>query len=247
MNLFITDNNQDTSLASSLVLAACAPIALAIPISNSSTALSAPVSNSSSPYDPVFLYLAANNQLNWTEMNGGHGVTIPNEHWAAAKEATGFKSPVSKRDGGGGNEGPINGLVPNVFCYHTGSVTRDENIQNYAINACDSLLHKVLPKPAVNAWQFWSTVDFADPNGVQSYLRYGYEILNQSSEGADQSLCEQAMDLYTQYCQSCRFTGFAGERCTDSKIATGETRGGEVVVGDAYRFLVDPTDTDTNN
>ena len=207
----VNDPKSDVRISFLVALAACTPISLALPWSNSSNAPTILAMNSSSPYDPVYRYLASNDQLDWTVMNGGHGVTILSEDWVAAKEATGFKNMISKRNGGGGNEGPINGLVPNVFCYHSGSTTKDDTIQLYTIKACDALLQMSLPKPAVNALQVWQSSGFANSDGILSKLRYGFQILNGVSDEPDQSLCQQAMDLYLQYCQSCRFIAFIGK------------------------------------
>lgn len=62
-------------------------------------------------------------------MNGGHGATIQKEDWEDAMNATGAPNRISardleRRDNGGGQEGQIEKLSTNVFCYGTGAVAR---------------------------------------------------------------------------------------------------------------------------
>lgn len=82
----------------------------------------------------------------------------------------------------------------------------DSEIQTLTVTACDALLGMALPKPAANVLQIWQSADFSDANGNLGYLRYGFEILNAITNEPDQSLCEQAMDMYLDYCQSCEYS-----------------------------------------
>ena len=83
-----------------------------------------------------------------------------------------------------------------------------------------------VPKPVQKALQVWQSADFADVNGIDGYLRYSFEILNDVAAMPDIQLCTEAMNMFAALCQK----------------GNGGTQGGENTVGKNYKFNVDPTD-----
>lgn len=187
-----------TSLA---ILALSAGTALAVPTGDA-------VSNAlgKSPNDQIYKNLAAAGQLHWTEANGGKTATILKEHWNAAAGAVVQRSTTGPDAGllrrGGVSGGDIEGLITSLSCYGRGATAQDSEIQDFAVKACDALVGANVPKPAQKALQVWQSTDFADVNGIQGYLRYSFEILNDVSEMPDPKLCTGAMDMFAALCQN---------------------------------------------
>jgi len=88
------------------------------------------------------------------------------------------------------------------MCYGRGAVAQDSEIQDFTIQACNMLVGANIPKPAQNALKVWQSTDFADVNGIQGYLRYSFEVLNDISEMPDLKMCTAAMDMFTALCQA---------------------------------------------
>ena len=80
-------------------------------------------------------------------------------------------------------------------------MAQDSEIQGFALAACDALVGANVPKPVVGALQVWQSSDFADVNGIEGYLRYSFELLNDVADMPDVSLCTSAMEMFAALCQ----------------------------------------------
>ena len=184
---------------------------LAILALSTGAALAAPAATvtpvpGKSANDQIYKNLAAAGHLQWTEVNGGRTTTILKEHWNAA--ATGQVSTRSTTEAdpgilrrGGVSGGDVEGYTTSLSCYGRGATAQDSQIQDFALKACDTLVGANVPKPLKNALQVWQSSDFADVNGIDGYLRYSFEILEDVSEMPDVQLCTGAMDMFSSLCQ----------------------------------------------
>ncbi len=129
------------------------------------------------------------------------------------------------------NNGNIAGYaVTKTVCYNGGALATDDDITQFAVDACDALVGNTLPPLAQNALRIWQSVQQTDVNGLASYIRYGVRLLKPTTI-ADTSLCQAAVDAFNNYCQN----------------GNGDSNGGELDVGGVVRFSADPTDLTTNN
>ena len=155
---------------------------------------------------------------------------------------------------GGVSGGDIEGLITKLSCYGRGAVAQDSEIQDFALQACDALVGANVPKPVQQALQVWQSSDFAEVNGIQGYLRYSFEILNDVSAMPDVQLCTSAMNMFAALCQDgmdlepllprllLRSCCSVFELTLSFRTGNGATQGGENTVGMDYKFNVDPTD-----
>ncbi|KAL9084578.1 MAG: hypothetical protein Q9165_008003 [Trypethelium subeluteriae] len=187
--------------------------------------------------DHVIKHLQDNNHITWKAVGKGHYVDIPKPLWQAsvanvtnnAQSNVDISKPLRhKRDVDGGDTGPISGYSGNVMCYYGGAQMGLGTLDDWIVDGCEALLSNTLPPLAVNALRVWNTASVNDFNGLASYIRFSTELL---SDGAPSNtgLCQAAMHAFDNFCEG-----------------SSNTQGGEVTVGGATKYNMDPTDLDCN-
>ena len=206
--------------ATSLAILALSPTILSAPTDTSTTTSAATASPSSafknstifrSPNDEIYRNLAAAGQLNWVHVNGGKKASIPREHWDAAaakvsaRSTTRSHSELLPRKHKPTDGGDVEGAATSIICYGRGALMQDSEITAHAVEACNALVGLNVPRPATKALQVWQSLDFADVNGFEGYLRYSFEILEDMAKMPDYGMCTGALDLFNNFCQNGSF------------------------------------------
>lgn len=177
-------------------------------------------------------HLQSNDKITWQPAGNGHYVDIPGHSYDQAVAAVGESTGKHDKRGGTPNNGNVEGWsVSKEVCYHSGALSKDNDISQFAVSACDHLVGNALPPLAQNVLRIWQSSQLKDVNGMASYIRYGIKLLGKTpTDIATPSLCQGAIDAFHNYCQD----------------GNGVTAGGELDIGEVVRFSADPTDVATN-
>ena len=183
--------------------------------------------------DKVILHLQGNDQIAWRPAGKGAYTDIPHDVLLQALDAVGESKPttnlVARKKAP--NDGAILGFaVTKAACYHRGSISQDNVVTQWAVDACDGLIGATLPPLAVNSLRIWQSAQAADLAGQASYIRFGIKLLKDTTINSP-SLCQAAFEAFENYCQD----------------GNAETKGGELDVGDMIRFSVDPNEVLKND
>jgi hypothetical protein len=83
---------------------------------------------------------------------------------------------------------------------------------------------------AKGAYQLWKSGQTTDVNNKLGFIRFGAKFLTSSWTAVDTSMCQDAFEVYTTYCQ-------------DGDSAS--TKGGVLSLGDVIQWTMDPTNDAT--
>ena len=205
------------------------------PPTNSSLVFFEGLSPGVAPND-VLKYLENTGTIKWVPApGGGFTVSIEEGTWhqgvaGAAANASHRRSVIDSPLASRGSTGLIDGLAGSINCYGSGSSDMDSAISTFTGQACNALIALLLPPhakvAAKGAYQLWKSGQTTDSNNDLSYIKFGAKFLTSSWTSVDTTLCEDAYDVYSTYCQ-------------DKDSAS--TKGGVLSLGDVIQFTLDPT------